>query len=308
MRDTAQKIAAGEAVVGGPTLEQASPGLPKLLSRWWGWREGKGKSRSKNGGEETPTHDELRDLWAANHPGHAHGHGEWKRYENGVWRPVPENIIKRQIVATLEAAKADGVRPTSWLLSSVLDFAQVQSAVADEKWDADPDILVCRNGTLEISSGTLREHRPEDFALGAVPYEFDADAHAPTWYSLPDVHRARGGALPAGVRWLLPHGGYFPRDGRVALRAAGEREEYLIEGSGPCSATGPASWGSPRCSAAASPSRRYPARRCSRPPSSPPTTSVTHLLNAIISGERSRVEEKFKPAYTVTPRAKMPGR
>jgi putative DNA primase/helicase len=33
--------------------------------------------------------------------------------------------------------------------------------------------------------------------------------------------------------------------------------------------------------------------------------SVTHLLNAIISGEEVQVEEKFKPAYTVTPRSKL---
>lgn len=33
--------------------------------------------------------------------------------------------------------------------------------------------------------------------------------------------------------------------------------------------------------------------------------SITHLLNAIISGEETRVEEKFKPAYTVVPRAKI---
>jgi hypothetical protein len=127
-----------------------------VLARWWKWREGKGKSGSTNGGMETPTHDELRDRWTADYPGHAHGHGEWKSYGNGVWRPVPENVVKCQIVATLEAAKAQGVRPTSWLLSSVLGFAQVESAVADEEWDADPNILVCRNGTLEISSGTLR--------------------------------------------------------------------------------------------------------------------------------------------------------
>jgi hypothetical protein len=86
LRDTVQKIVAGEAVVGGPTLEQTSPGLPKVLSRWWEWRAGKGRAAAGNGGQETPTHDELRDLWAASNPHHAHGHGEWKRYENGVWQ------------------------------------------------------------------------------------------------------------------------------------------------------------------------------------------------------------------------------
>jgi P4 family phage/plasmid primase-like protien len=305
VRDTAQKIAAGEAVVGGPTLAEASPGLPKLLSRWWGWREGK-NSVAKYGGQETPSHDELRDLWAENHPGYAHGHGEWKRYENGVWRPVPENIIKSQIVATLEAAKADGVRPTSWLLSSVLKFVRNQSAVPDDEWDADPGILVCRNGTLEISSGTLREHRPDDYALEVVPYEFSAEAHAPTW------HRFLMSTVPEAAPFLQEFAGYCltvdtaletavwlhgpPGSGKstfiVGLKAMlGARADVLglsdLQRSHFALAKIP---GKTLLTATEQPSDFL---------------SVTHLLNTIISGEEVKVEDKFKPAYTVIPRAKL---
>jgi P4 family phage/plasmid primase-like protien len=306
VRDTAQKIVAGEAVVGGPTLEQTNPGLPTLLSRWWGWRAGKGKAAAGSGGQETPTHDELRDQWAANHPGHAHGHGEWKRYEFGVWRPVPENIIKRQIVAILEAAKADGVRPTSWLLSSVLDFAQVQSVVADEKWDADPDILVCRNGTLEISSGTLREHRPHDLALAAVPYEFYADALAPTWY------RFLMSTVPEAAAFLAEFAGYcltVDTSLETAVWLYGPPESgksTLIEGiramlGDRAGLLGLAEMQRSRFALAKIPGSTL--LTATEQPSD--YLSVTHLLNAIISGEEIRVEEKFKPAYTVIPRAKV---
>lgn len=34
---TAEKIENGENVVGGPTLEDGSPGVVKLLCKWWGW-------------------------------------------------------------------------------------------------------------------------------------------------------------------------------------------------------------------------------------------------------------------------------
>jgi len=306
VKGTAQKIVAGEAVVGGPTLEQTNPGLPKLLSRWWGWREGKGKAAAGSGGQETPTHDELRDLWAANHPGHAHGHGEWKRYENGVWQPLPENTIKRQIVAILEAAKDVGVRPTSWLLSSVLDFAQVQSVVADEKWDADPDILVCRNGTLEISSGTLREHRPADFALAGVPYEFYADALAPTWY------RFLMSTVPEAAPFLQEFAGYCLTVDTSLETAVwlcgppGSGKSTLIEGiramlGDRAGLLGLAEMQRSRFALAKIPGSTL--LTATEQPSD--YLSVTHLLNAIISGEEIRVEEKFKPAYTVTPRAKI---
>ncbi len=38
VRDTAQDVADGEPVVGGPTLEDMVPGMVRLLRRYWGWR------------------------------------------------------------------------------------------------------------------------------------------------------------------------------------------------------------------------------------------------------------------------------
>jgi hypothetical protein len=40
VRDTAENLAAGEPVVGGPTLEELTPGVVGLLRRWWGWAPG----------------------------------------------------------------------------------------------------------------------------------------------------------------------------------------------------------------------------------------------------------------------------
>lgn len=36
VRDTARNLALGAEVVGGGSLEEMSPGMPRLLSRWWG--------------------------------------------------------------------------------------------------------------------------------------------------------------------------------------------------------------------------------------------------------------------------------
>jgi hypothetical protein len=37
VRDTARNLAAGQPVVGGPTLEEMAPGVVRLLCKWWGW-------------------------------------------------------------------------------------------------------------------------------------------------------------------------------------------------------------------------------------------------------------------------------
>ncbi len=51
VRDTAEKLAAGEPVVGGPTLEEMAPGVLRLLCKWWGW-ERKAQTEDKPEKEE----------------------------------------------------------------------------------------------------------------------------------------------------------------------------------------------------------------------------------------------------------------
>jgi putative DNA primase/helicase len=47
--DTAANLAAGERVVGGPTLEEYVPGVVRLLCKWWGWER---QARSEEKAEE----------------------------------------------------------------------------------------------------------------------------------------------------------------------------------------------------------------------------------------------------------------
>src|SRR5215213_2069745 len=37
VRGTTHKLASGADVVGGGRLEELTPGLPRVLARWWGW-------------------------------------------------------------------------------------------------------------------------------------------------------------------------------------------------------------------------------------------------------------------------------
>lgn len=87
-------------------------------------------------------------------------------------------------------------------------------AVSPGELDADPWLLPCANGTLELGPDTtprLREHRREDLLTKLVPVDYDADATAPTWTAflervLPDpelrafVQRVAGYTLTGSVR------------------------------------------------------------------------------------------------------------
>jgi len=52
VRDTARKVALGAEVVGGGHLEEISPGMPRLLSRWWGWTQDRVRTEADGAPEE----------------------------------------------------------------------------------------------------------------------------------------------------------------------------------------------------------------------------------------------------------------
>jgi putative DNA primase/helicase len=48
-------------------------------------------------------------------------------------------------------------------------------------FDAHPWLLNCTNGTLELTTGELRPHAPQDFLTKCLPMAYDPDARCPTW-------------------------------------------------------------------------------------------------------------------------------
>jgi putative DNA primase/helicase len=49
--------------------------------------------------------------------------------------------------------------------------------------DADPWLLNCRNGTLDLRTGKLLPHHPGNLCTKTIPVAFDPDAKCPTWIS-----------------------------------------------------------------------------------------------------------------------------
>ena len=53
--------------------------------------------------------------------------------------------------------------------------------VRHEDLDADPYILNCANGTVDLRTGELRRHDPADLCTKQSPVDYDPDAEAPLW-------------------------------------------------------------------------------------------------------------------------------
>jgi phage/plasmid-associated DNA primase len=97
------------------------------------------------------------------------------RYEGGYWTPVKEGPITQNILRFMDRTP---VKVSANRMMSVASLASNHSYARADVWGANRDIAVCKNGTLDLNTFKLRVHRPEAYAMGALPFEYDPDAKA----------------------------------------------------------------------------------------------------------------------------------
>jgi len=66
-------------------------------------------------------------------------------------------------------------------LKAMWTLAKADLAVSPEELDTDPMLLNVENGTVDLRTGSLRPHLPEDLITKLAPVEFDVMAEAPTF-------------------------------------------------------------------------------------------------------------------------------
>ncbi len=64
-------------------------------------------------------------------------------------------------------------------INAMLSQAKPYLAVGMEELDCDPWIVNCQNGTLDLRTGRLRDHDPEDLITRMVPIEYGPEATCP---------------------------------------------------------------------------------------------------------------------------------
>lgn len=252
-----------------------------------------------------PDDSQIAARWIYKNRDVRWGVGEWRRYKDGIWTPIDKDIIRHDIKTVIDQAKPEGVKSTAGLLSSVLELARIDIAVPTDLWDANPDYLPCRNGVLHIPTKSLLPHTPDIFATSQLPFDYDPDITAPNFiHALEQITDAvdflqefAGYALTPEVKhelaiWLQGPPGSGKSTILTGLQAMlGSRAGLL----------GLADVERSRFALANLPGKTLVVS-AEQPDS---YISASHTLNAIISGEPITVEQKFKEAITVIPRAKI---
>jgi putative DNA primase/helicase len=277
--------------------------VSKATQAWEQRVKRESKTRTGDGGLG---HDELRDRWLELYSNIAFGGGEWRRYEAGHWQPVEDLAVEAQVMDVLERSREEGVKVTSHLLNSVRKLGQLSVYVPRERWDANPDILVFSNGTLEISERRFREHKPEDYVTSALPYAYDPEAAC-------EVFRAvLGNVAPDAVEFLQEFAGYCLTPDtslETALWFKGPRgsgKSTVIEGLVAMLGDKHGVLGLGEIESSPFALSRIPGKTLLVSTEQPSSyLRSTHVIDALISGESIIMDRKHRDAEEVTPTAKI---
>lgn len=194
---TVGRIVAGEPVTGGPTLAELLRGdgvkVVAALRRWLGLQ---------GSADVEPLTDVTNAARFAEQHGPAfrycYAWGTWLHFDGWRWRRDAGDVAIRCAKETargwfVEAAQtADEARRRAlakWATYSnsepgirrMLTLAQAELAITPEQFDADPWLLNCPNGTLELRTGHLRPHRREDFLTKMTAAPYDPSARSEVW-------------------------------------------------------------------------------------------------------------------------------
>jgi putative DNA primase/helicase len=172
----------------------------------------------------------------------------WMRWTGKHWRNVGEPVVTEAVRLAVLAfhreetnlfqqgsITADRLTATAKLLSanriaSVVRLAKGYLSVADERWDAHPDLLNCANGVVDLRTGALRDHDPALMLTRMCPTEYHSGATHPDWTSALE-------AVPNDARqWLRLRFGQgvtghaVPDDVLVLLKGDGDNGKTTLIG------------------------------------------------------------------------------
>jgi hypothetical protein len=176
------------------------------------------KSRSK-----LPTHIGLAALFALQHMGYlryCYQRGAWLVYDCRRWRwdesgralamakSTALSVYKlaaeaaalaakasetgNDTDAKTHAARADALSALALKaqkrenLTAMMALAQPDLAISPDDLDADPWLLNVENGTIDLRTGKLRAHQPEDYTTKICRAKFDPKATAPVFQKFLD--------------------------------------------------------------------------------------------------------------------------
>lgn len=267
----------------------------------------KRKGRAVSG---SPDNGRLVDRWLgrlASCP-IAHCQGEFWQYGQGLWHARAEGQIRQQLLGVAEESRAEGVKVTGGLISSMLQLVRDKCDIDKGAFRPDPNRLVCTNGALDLKARQLEPWSREHYALHGVAYDYDPEAKRPGF----DRYLADLSLGADVIAFLQEFAGYCLTGDTRYERAVwlqgppGSGKSTLIEG---IQAALSDRW----CTLGLADIERSQFRLWNLPGKTLAVATeqpsgylrTEHLLNRLISGETITIERKHQDSYDFSPQVKL---
>jgi putative DNA primase/helicase len=114
----------------------------------------------------------------------------WERDESGRVHRLAKTTVRgiyteaaaaeeeeRRKALAKHASRSEGADK----IKAMRELARSEVPVSTDELDANPMLINVLNGTIDLRSGELREHRREDFITKITPVEYNPEAFAPVW-------------------------------------------------------------------------------------------------------------------------------
>jgi P4 family phage/plasmid primase-like protien len=157
-----------------------------------------------HGGALRPAGFNLTDLGNAERFAARHGEGvrycypwrKWLVWTGARWRRDDAGRVHQLAKETVRAiyreasdakdedrrkalAKHASASESETRIRAMVELSKSERPISPDELDADPWLLNTKNGTIDLRTGELREHRREDLITKLAPVEYDPDAAAP---------------------------------------------------------------------------------------------------------------------------------
>src|SRR5919112_4320031 len=195
-QDTAGRLARNEPATGGRKLEELMPGMAQKIANFLGWERSDMREQRQSYwltdlGNAERFVDTYREqvLWCPARKSWLRWDGvRWTWDERGGVRKLahkvargiygdavnePDEAKQREIA---KFARASQNEPR---IGAMLNEARPYLAVGMDELDADPWLINCQNGTLDLRTGKLKAHDPADRITKIVPVDYDPGAPCP---------------------------------------------------------------------------------------------------------------------------------
>ncbi|WP_458085773.1 phage/plasmid primase, P4 family [Streptomyces malaysiensis] len=153
-----------------------------------------------DGEEASRILDEMEARFTESDAANAHALAKWSGrikfsdalgfyvWNGKVWEPSSKklrNQIHLMGAALALVGKASKAKPfvtTRRIDEMVKELKSVPGVfVAADAFDQNLDVLAFRNGVVDLRTGKMREHRPEDMNTAVLDIDYDPDAKCPGW-------------------------------------------------------------------------------------------------------------------------------